>query len=267
MTTSLDPITQLALPTADETLFAPGTDIDDLSWRWADQAKLRPMTAEQMRGADVRAHRVGVPGERLMEEAGFAVAAAARALMVSADRSPDSLVLILCGPGNNGGDGLVAARRLAQAGVRSQVVMLSSSAPSSEDALVNWERLEGIDLVERVYASREQEAGLFLNGIERAGLVIDAMLGTGVSGLLREPIRTAVDVAVRAREGAVPVVAVDTPTALDLTSGMPSDPVVRADVTITFHRPKQGLSGRIGKVLAGRVLVAPIGIPAEADLA
>jgi len=79
MTNTLDPTTEIALPTADETPFAPGTDIDDLTWRWADQAKLRPVTAEQMRGADVRAQRFGVPGEQLMEEAGVAVAAAARA--------------------------------------------------------------------------------------------------------------------------------------------------------------------------------------------
>ena len=60
--------------------------------------------------------------------------------------------------------------------------------------------------------------------------------------------------------------AIDTPTALDLSSGEPSEPNVRADLTVTFHRPKQGLITRNGKVLAGRVLVAPIGIPAEADI-
>jgi NAD(P)H-hydrate epimerase len=70
---------------------------------------------------------------------------------------------------------------------------------------------------------------------------------------------------VRARQHLVPVLAVDTPTSLDLSTGEPSDPVVRADVTITFHRPKQGLSMRAGTVLAGRVLVAPIGIPVHAD--
>ena len=70
---------------------------------------------------------------------------------------------------------------------------------------------------------------------------------------------------VRARENLVPVLAVDTPTALDLTTGVPSDPVVRADVTLTFHRPKQGLATRMGKIIAGHVLVAPIGIPIEAD--
>jgi NAD(P)H-hydrate epimerase len=103
------------------------------------------------------------------------------------------------------------------------------------------------------------------NGLDRAALVVDALLGTGVRGLLRDPIRTAVDLISRGRTLGVPVLAVDTPTALDLTSGEPSDPCVRADVTITFHRPKQGLGSRIGKALAGKVLVAPIGIPPEAD--
>ena len=260
-----DPSTELPLPTSDEAIFAAGTDIDDLSWRWDAQARLRPMTGEQMVGADTRAQRYGVPGERLMEEAGTATAAAARALMVSTDRSADALILILCGSGNNGGDGLVAARRLAEIGIRSEVVMLSSAPPSTRDARLNWDRLDGVDLVERVYAARGHDAALFLNGIERAGLVIDAMLGTGVRGALREPVRTAVDVAVRARESQVPVLAVDTPTSLDLTSGVPSDPVVRADVTITFHRPKRGLLDGVGRVLAGRVLVAPIGIPLQAD--
>jgi NAD(P)H-hydrate epimerase len=80
-------------------------------------------------------------------------------------------------------------------------------------------------------------------------------------------VRTAVDVVARAREGGVPVLAVDTPTAVDLSTGEPSDPVVRAHVTVTFHRPKDGLAMRVGRQLAGRVLVAPIGIPLQADRA
>lgn len=265
MTSTLDPTTGVPLPSSDQSLFDPATDVDELSRRWAAQSRLRAISAEQMRGVDARAQRSGVPGLALMEEAGTAVAAAAHALMASADRPPGSIVLILCGPGNNGGDGLVAARRLAEVGARSEVVMTASAGPTTEDAKANWERLEGVGSVERVYAAREHEVALFLNGIERAGLVIDALLGTGVSGTLREPIRTAVDVAVRAREEAVPVLAVDTPTALDLSSGVPSDPVVRADVTITFHRPKIGLVSTAARILAGRVLVAPIGIPVEAD--
>jgi hydroxyethylthiazole kinase-like uncharacterized protein yjeF len=264
----VDPTTDLALPTADDLIHAPETDVDMLAERWSAQSLLAPMTAEQMRGADARAQRLGVRGDWLMEEAGTAVAAAARALLVSAGRPPRARVLVLCGPGNNGGDGLVAARHLARLGIGTEVVLLAAEGrPSTPDATLNWERLEGVERVHRVSTARSSDVALYFNGIERAGLVIDALLGTGVRGLLREPVRTAVDVAVRAREQEVPVLAVDTPTALDLTTGEPSDPVVRADVTVTFHRPKQGLRSRAGAVLAGRVLVAPIGIPVEADRA
>jgi NAD(P)H-hydrate epimerase len=74
-----------------------------------------------------------------------------------------------------------------------------------------------------------------------------------------------VEVIERARAGGIPVVAVDTPTAVDLSSGEPSDPAVRADLTVTFHRPKTGLLTRRGAAYAGKVLVAPIGIPTDAD--
>ena len=105
------------------------------------------------------------------------------------------------------------------------------------------------------------------HGVERAAIVVDALLGTGVRGLLREPVRSAVELANRARAAGVPVLAVDCPTAVDLSSGELSDPVVRADVTVTFHRPKAGLLTRRGAAVAGRVLVAPIGIPPGADRA
>ncbi len=266
MTTTFDPTTRLALPSADPAIFEAATDVDALTERWREQARLEPMTAAEMRGADARAQRLGVPGDWLMEQAGTAVAAAALALMRSTDRSRDALALILCGPGNNGGDGLVAARHLAAHGIGCEVVLLSAGGrPSTPDAKLNWERLEGLDGVHRVATGRDSDVALYFNGLERAAIVIDALLGTGVSGILREPVRTAVDVAVRAREAQVPVLAVDTPTAVDLSSGDASDPVVRADVTITFHRPKEGLRARLGRLLAGRVLVAPIGIPAEAD--
>jgi NAD(P)H-hydrate epimerase len=74
-----------------------------------------------------------------------------------------------------------------------------------------------------------------------------------------------VEIIRKAREAGIPVLAADTPTAVDLTSGDPSDPAVRADLTVTFHRPKTGLRTRVGRALAGRILVAPIGIPPEAD--
>jgi NAD(P)H-hydrate epimerase len=92
------------------------------------------------------------------------------------------------------------------------------------------------------------------------------LLGTGVRGALRDPVAAGVEVCLAARKHGVPVLAIDTPSALDLTSGAPSQPNVRADLTVTFHRPKHGLLTRIGRVHAGKLLVAPIGIPAEADV-
>jgi ADP-dependent NAD(P)H-hydrate dehydratase / NAD(P)H-hydrate epimerase len=265
---AFDPSTGIPLPATDPSCARRDIDLEALMAAWSEQAALPAMTAEEMRGADVRAQRLGTPGSWLMEQAGAAVAAAACALLAAAERPPQSRVLLLCGPGNNGGDGLVAARRLAGVGVGCEVVLLASDGrPGTPDARVNWDRLDGVGLVRRVSTARASDVALYLNGIERAGLVVDALLGTGVRGLLREPVRTAVDVAVRAREHEVPVVAVDTPTALDLTTGEPSDPVVRADLTVTFHRPKVGLLSRAGRVLAGRVLVAPIGIPRQADRA
>jgi len=254
------------LPVDDPTLFE--LDLAGLAARWADAMARAPMTAAEMTGADVRAQRFGVPGIRLMEQAGTAVAAAARALAVQADRWETGPILVLCGPGNNGGDGLVAARHLAAHGARVAVALVGSETrPRTADAARNWDRLARQAGVERIHVPVARDVALLGHGVERAAVVIDALLGTGVRGLLREPVRSAVDLVNRARGLGVPVLAVDCPTAVDLTSGELSDPVVRADVTITFHRPKAGLLTRRGAAMAGRVLVAPIGIPPEADRA
>ena len=241
-------------------------DLRALRTRWAGAANRPPMTAEAMTGADRRAQALGVSGEWLMEQAGAAVAAAARALAVDTGRWGRGPIVIVCGPGNNGGDGLVAARRLAPTGTRVVVALVASEArPSTRDAGRNWDRIVRDDRITIVHASVARDVAVLGRGIEKASIVVDALLGTGVRGALREPIRSAVELVNAARAAKVPVLAVDTPTALDLTSGDPSDPVVQADLTITFHRPKTGLLTRTGKALAGRVLVAPIGIPQAAD--
>jgi hydroxyethylthiazole kinase-like uncharacterized protein yjeF len=255
------------LPIDDEALADPDLDIDALARHWAPYADRQPMTAEQMRGADTRAQRLGVSGTQLMEQAGTAVAAAARAVLNSTDRPSSGMVLLLAGPGNNGGDALVAARQLTAGGTRCVVALVASERrPSTPDAMRNWQRLGTGAEVERMVCATAHDVAVLLSGLERAALVVDGLLGTGVSGQLRDPISEAVELCRRARSLGVPVLAIDTPTALDLSSGEPSDPVVRADVTVTFHRPKRGLLTRTGRALAGRVLVAPIGIPREADV-
>ena len=265
MATPASPAIAAPLPSADPFLAEEGFALDGLAEHWAAYAARPPMSGEAMRGADVKAQRVGVSGDRLMEEAGAAVAAAVRALLLTAERRVSGPVLVLAGPGNNGGDGSVATRHLAAAGRRVAIVFVATeSEPTTPDARRNWARLEGTG-ADRLKAASERDVRYLTRGLEKAALVVDALLGSGVHGSLREPIRSAVELVGRAREAGVPVLAVDTPTAVDLTSGAASDPVVRADVTVTFHRPKIGHATRIGRALAGRVLVAPIGIPPEAD--
>ena len=252
------------LPADDPELFE--LDLAGLRRRWADAARRSPIGAQAMTGADLRAQAMGVPGQRLMEHAGAAVAAAARALAEATGRTGKGAVLILCGPGNNGGDGFVAARYLAQHGTDVAVVLVAStSRPSTADAARNWDRLVNESRVTRIHAGVPRDLAVLSQDSDKASIVIDALLGTGVQGALRDPIRAAVEIIRQARVAGVPVLAVDTPTALDLTSGDPSEPVVTADLTVTFHRPKTGLISRRGAAFAGKVLVAPIGIPLEAD--
>jgi NAD(P)H-hydrate epimerase len=257
------PSRTIPLPADDAGLDA--LTLDELELRWSQAAARTAITAEAMTGADRKAQALGIPGEQLMEHAGTAVAAAARALVAFNGREGRP-VLILAGPGNNGGDGFVAARRLAAWGTPVIAVLVAADErPGTPDALKNWRRLDDVPGVTKIHAPVARDVAILGQGIEKASIVVDALLGTGVRGQLREPVRTAVEVIRKAREGGIPVLAVDTPTAVDLTSGDPSAPVVRADLTVTFHRPKTGLRTRIGRALAGRVLVAPIGIPPEAD--
>ncbi len=252
------------LPADDLELF--GLDLRGLRVRWAEAAARGPIGAEAMAGEDRRAHAFGMPGLRLMEHAGTAVAAATRALAEATGRLGRGPVLIMCGPGNNGGDGFVAARRLAQAGTDVIVALVAPTArPATADATRNWDRLATEPRVTRVHAAVTRDLVILGADVDRASIIVDALLGSGGKGALREPIRGAVELIGRARTAGVPVVAVDTPTAVDLSSGDASDPVVQADLTVTFHRPKTGLRTRRGALLAGKVLVAPIGIPPEAD--
>jgi NAD(P)H-hydrate epimerase len=252
------------LPADDPDIFE--ADLRGLRTRWADRAALPPIGAEAMTGADRRAQALGIPEERLMEHAGTAVAAAVKALAEDTGRWGTGPIVILSGPGNNGGDGFVAARRLALHGAKVVVAVVAAEArPTNPTSARNWDRIARDVGITKVHLPVARDVAMFGHGIEKTAVIVDALLGTGVRGVLREPIRSAVDLIVRTRALGIPVVAVDTPTAVDLSSGEPSDPAVRADLTVTFHRPKAGLLTRRGRAHAGKILVAPIGIPPEAD--
>lgn len=241
--------------------------------------------ADEMARIDEAAQRLGMSEDALMESAGAAVTDVALAEMGRLServRGPGGplvrppLVVVLCGPGNNGGDGFVIARRMAAAGRQVMAVLVAdASRLSGAAATHNWNVLQAMASAHslELFVAPNPEMLLRLRErIAEATVVVDALLGSGASGPLREPISTAVDLINATRAHALAagrpcaVVAVDTPTRVDLTGGARSTPVVQADITVTFHRAKAGFAlDRDARQLAGRYLVAPIGIPLEAE--
>jgi NAD(P)H-hydrate epimerase len=214
------------------------------------QVQLRPLSREEVRGIDTLAlQEFGVPTIVLMENAGRGAAA-----LLHDRLRPDSHVVILCGPGNNGGDGGVVARHLDLWGVNVKVVWFADPAKLPADAAVQWKILDrsGIDQV--AWSPAMSIASL----LDRADWVVDGLLGTGltrpVEGVLREVIE-----AVNASGKAV--LALDIPSGLDADLGEPLGVAIRATMTATFVAPKLGF-GKVGaSAYLGEVNVIEIGAP------
>ena len=212
-------------------------------------AWLQPLyTAEEMRALDSWAiHDEGVPSLRLMERAGAEVVRALTAM------APDRPIRIVCGKGNNGGDGLVVARLLADAGLEADALLLAEPDELSDDARANFDRLAGTRA-----RWRQVDAAALPEALAGSDVVVDAMLGTGFEGAPRAPLDAAIDAV---NSAAATVVAIDVPSGVNAATGEVEGACVRADVTVTFHGAKVGLWVDPGKTAAGRVEVVPIGIP------
>jgi ADP-dependent NAD(P)H-hydrate dehydratase / NAD(P)H-hydrate epimerase len=203
------------------------------------------VTAAEMRALDRHTiETLGVPGALLMELAGAAVAREAGAL-----RAPGAAVWIYCGPGSNGGDGLVAARHLHLRGVPVRVVAAGDPAAWRGDAADNARRLAALG----VPVHRDDAAP------PAGAAVVDAVFGTGLARAVEGPPAAAIR-RMRAARPACRVLAVDLPSGLDADSGQPHGDAVAADVTVTIGLPKLGLALEPGRSLAGRVVVARVGI-------
>ncbi|WP_226479902.1 NAD(P)H-hydrate dehydratase [Natrinema amylolyticum] len=203
------------------------------------------ITGERMGAVDENAAALGVPRKQLMESSGNAVARAVRDVAEPGDR-----VAIVAGRGNNGGDAFVAARFLDRYDVTTLLLGRAANI-GTEIARENWDALQRAD-----YETREvtDSSGFDLPDCD---VVVDAMLGTGISGDLREPAATAA-AAINAADATV--VAVDVPSGFDADRGDHAANGVEADRIVTFHDSKPGLED-----LAADVTVADIGIPAAAE--
>jgi ADP-dependent NAD(P)H-hydrate dehydratase / NAD(P)H-hydrate epimerase len=198
--------------------------------------------AAGMRAIDAWAiEEMGVPSLELMESAGRAVAETV------AELAPDGPVRVVCGKGNNAGDGLVAARQLAGMGFEVDALLLWPAEELSGDAKANLERFEA-----------EQVAGDLAPRLAGSGAVVDAIFGTGFAGTPREPALAAIEAICGCR---APVVACDVASGVDASSGEVASAAVEADFTVSFHAAKLGHRIAPGKWHTGKLRVAPIGIP------
>lgn len=199
------------------------------------------LTPQEMADADRRTIAAGTPGIELMERAGAAVARAAADASAGGRR-----IAILCGPGNNGGDGFVAARMLREQGFDVRLVLLGTREKLSGDAAIAASRWSGE--IEAFDAAT----------LSNCDLIVDALFGAGLARDLSGEVKRAVE-AVKAAKA--PVIAVDLPSGIDGASGKVRGAAVRATHTVTFCRMKPGHLLMPGRVHAGKVTVADIGIP------
>ncbi len=207
--------------------------------------------ADGMRAVDRWAiDDMGVPSLELMEAAGRAVAD------VVGELAPDGPVRVVCGKGNNAGDGLVAARYLAEAGFEVEALLLWPAGELSGDAAVNLERFSAAHVRERFAAGHvDGDLGPRLAG---SGAIVDAIFGTGFAGEPRQPALAAIE-AINAC--GAPVVACDIASGVDASNGEVSGAAIEAGLTVSFHAAKVGHWIAPGKWLTGELRVVPIGIP------
>ena len=227
--------------------------------RWVVSAPPFPgppwcLPPERIAAVDRAAIRAGLPGAALMETAGIAVAEEVLA------RWPAGRVVVFAGGGNNGGDGLVVARLLRGAGRSVEIALFFDPPSSSSDAALQWRRIEPLGLPTARIGSAEEGRAAALRARD-AACVVDALLGTGLTGEVREPTRSAIEAL---DETGVPIVAVDAPSGLDGATGRIRGAAAHAAVTVTLGFPKPGLFLNDGPERVGRLVLAPLGYPTDA---
>jgi len=221
------------------------------------------LTRAQARAVDSLAQQVyGYPSLLLMENAGINATAAALDLLDNElDLAPAAArVGVLCGGGNNGGDGYVIARQLHTWGAEVVIFTPQDPARLDGDAATNHAICAKLGLPIRVLGDADaiRAAAEALAGCH---LLIDALLGTGFAGQVREPMATLIRT-VNGLDGPA-VLAVDLPSGLDCDTGQASGAAIRADLTVTFVAAKAGFAAPGAEAWTGRVVVAGIGTPPQ----
>ncbi|MGI0007982.1 MAG: NAD(P)H-hydrate epimerase [Nitrosotalea sp.] len=211
------------------------------------------ITVKQMMQIEENGHQMGFFRKLMMENAG---AATARHIVGHCSNLTSKKITVFAGLGNNGGDAFVVARHLAAFGYSPTVVLLGHPDKiKTEESRSNWKILEKMNSVNLVLASTINEI------VNDADVIVDGILGTGMSGKIREPYSSAIDLINQSNAFKF---AVDVPSGLDPDTGMVNDKCVKTDITITFHKMKIGMPK--SQDMCGRIIVEKIGIPPEAEI-
>jgi NAD(P)H-hydrate epimerase len=214
------------------------------------------LTRAQVRDIDRRAiEEFGLPGIVLMENAG-------RNTVELLDNRGDVLthvpVVIVCGKGNNAGDGFVIARHLENRGFDVEVLLAAPASSFTGDAAIMYRVIEAAGTPIRDLSSSTKDEWIEAIGDRGTPLLFDALLGTGLQGPVREPFDRVI-AAINASEALV--VSVDIPSGLDCDTGQPLGCAVKAGATVTFVGRKLGFDAPGAKAYTGDVIVADIGVP------
>ena len=209
------------------------------------------ITVDQMYQIENKGHDMGFLKKFMMENAG---AAAVRRLIEKFGNVESKNILIFVGIGNNGGDGMVMARHLAGYGAKVTVMLLGLPEKiKTDESNWNWSLLQKMPSVKLL-------SGGNLDFDFTPDIIIDGILGTGITGEIREPYTSAINYI---NNGTCFKFAVDVPSGMDPQTGETANIFVKADMTVTFHKMKQGIPKR--KDLTGELFAEKIGIPPEAE--
>ncbi|SMH72443.1 NAD(P)H-hydrate epimerase [Candidatus Nitrosotalea okcheonensis] len=211
------------------------------------------ITVKQMMQIEENGHQMGFFRKLMMENAG---AVTARHITERYHDLTSKKIIVFAGLGNNGGDAFVVARHLAAFGCTPTIILLGHPDKiKTEEARSNWKILEKMNSVNLILASAIDTI------TDGADVIVDGILGTGMSGKIREPYSSAIDLINQSNAFKF---AVDVPSGLDPDTGIVNDKCVKVDITITFHKMKIGMPKN--QDMCGKIIVEKIGIPPEAEI-
>jgi len=218
--------------------------------------RIKYVTSQKMQEIDKRATEdFGIPSIVLMENAGYKAFCVALDMLLKKGKR----VVCVCGKGNNGGDGFVCARHLINRGIETDIFLIGDPAELKKDAKINYDILQKMGKLINSLKTKEDFLRFKIK-LTKARLLIDAIFGIGLSGEIKEPYRTAVEVMNQSKK---PILAIDMPSGLDATTGNILGICINAKKTVTFGLPKIGLIRNHGPLNAGELITVDISLPKQ----